>query len=59
MRLGQQRADFVKRRLVNYGVDAGLISTSSQGENSPEATNATAEGRRINRRAVVTLNKAQ
>lgn len=59
MRLGQSRADFVKQRLVSYGVKAGLISTSSQGENSPEASNATAEGRRINRRAVVTLNKAQ
>lgn len=57
MKLGQERADFVKRRLVQYGAPANLISTSSQGENSPESSNATSEGRRINRRAVVTLNK--
>ncbi|WP_020569446.1 OmpA family protein [Neolewinella persica] len=59
MRLGQQRADFVKARLRTYGVDAGLISTSSKGESQPESSNATAEGRQLNRRAVVTLNKAQ
>ncbi|MFK8164763.1 MAG: OmpA family protein [Lewinella sp.] len=58
-RLGQQRADFVKARLRSYGVDAGLVSTSSRGESEPESSNATAAGRKLNRRAVVTLNKAQ
>lgn len=59
MRLGLQRADFVKQRLLSYGVASSLISTSSQGESDPEASNATAGGRKLNRRAVVTLNKAQ
>ena len=31
-RLGQDRADFVKRRLVSYGAPAGRISTESMGE---------------------------
>ena len=59
MKLGQKRADFVRDRLISYGVNSSLISTSSQGENSPESSNASAEGRRINRRAIVTLNRAQ
>lgn len=59
LRLGQQRADFVKARLRSYGVDEALISTSSQGESQPEASNETIDGRKLNRRAVVTLNKAQ
>ncbi len=59
LRLGQQRADFVKGRLLSYGVPAALISTSSKGESEPEATNETAAGRRLNRRAVVRLNRAQ
>jgi outer membrane protein OmpA-like peptidoglycan-associated protein len=59
MVLGQQRADFVKARLRSYGVNASLVSTSSKGESQPEASNATAAGRKLNRRAVVTLNKAQ
>lgn len=59
MTLGQKRADFVKQRLMRYGVDAALISTSSKGESQPEASNATEDGRYRNRRAVVTLNRAQ
>ncbi len=59
MQLGQQRADFIRERLVAYGVDANLIDVSSQGLNSPKASNATAEGRRINRRATILLNKTQ
>jgi outer membrane protein OmpA-like peptidoglycan-associated protein len=59
MGLGQQRADFVKDRLLSYGVDAALISTSSKGESDPEDTNTTAAGRKNNRRAVVNLNEAQ
>lgn len=54
-RLGMDRADFVKKRLVSYGAPGGLISISSRGENVPESTNATSEGRRLNRRAEITL----
>lgn len=55
MRLGQQRADFVKSRLVAYGAPADRIATRSEGESNPEATNGTSAGRAINRRAVVRL----
>lgn len=55
MRLGQRRADFVRDILVENGAPADRITTSSRGENDPEATNETAEGRRKNRRAVVNL----
>lgn len=55
MRLGQKRADFVKSRLVSYGAPANRITTSSKGESDPEADNNTAAGRRLNRRAEITL----
>lgn len=53
--LGQRRADFLKSRLTSYGAPAGRITTSSEGESQPEATNATGRGRRLNRRANLTL----
>lgn len=59
MELGQERADFIRDRLIAYGVDPDLIEVSSRGLNSPKASNATAEGRRINRRATIVLNKTQ
>ena len=55
LRLGQKRADFIKDKLQSYGAPAAQITTSSKGESDPEATNKTAEGRRVNRRAVITL----
>ncbi|MEO0787628.1 MAG: OmpA family protein [Bacteroidota bacterium] len=55
MRLGQSRADFVKRRLVAYGAPADRITTQSEGESNPEATNSTSAGRAKNRRAEVVL----
>ena len=55
MGLGSRRAEFVKRRLVSYGAPGGRISTSSRGETTPEASNGTDEGRRLNRRADITL----
>lgn len=60
MSLGQQRADFVKRRLVSYGVDASRISTASRGETQPEIPNATTDQQHYeNRRAVLVLNRRQ
>lgn len=59
MRLGQQRADFVKSRLTSYGAPAGQITTSSNGENQPEMRGTSAEARRLNRRAVITLIRQQ
>lgn len=56
MGLGQRRADFVRDILVRKGAPADRIRTSSDGESNPTATNATAAGRQLNRRAVVKLN---
>ena len=60
MGLGQNRADFVKQRLISYGVQANRISTSSQGESQPEIRNATTDAQHYeNRRAILTLNRVQ
>ncbi|MCP9235985.1 OmpA family protein [Lewinella sp. JB7] len=53
--LGLRRAEFVKSILVSQGAPADRIEVSSRGEGQPEAPNATEEGRRRNRRAVITL----
>ncbi|MGB6268893.1 MAG: OmpA family protein [Olleya sp.] len=55
-RLGQERADFAKSYLVNNGISASKINSSSKGPDSPIADNATEEGRAKNRRVVVTIN---
>ncbi|EOZ8645345.1 OmpA family protein [Acinetobacter baumannii] len=55
-KLGLKRANAVKRWLVNQGIDAKRIDTSSKGETSPIASNKTKSGRAKNRRAVITIN---
>lgn len=60
MTLGQKRADFLKTRLMSYGVPADRITTSSQGETKPEIPNATTDAQhKENRRAILTLNRVQ
>lgn len=54
--LGQNRADFAKNYLVQNGISANKINASSEGPDTPIASNATAEGRAKNRRVVVTIN---
>lgn len=56
IQLGQERADFAKAYLIRNGISATKISASSQGPDSPIASNDTEEGRAENRRTVVTLN---
>lgn len=56
MKLGQKRADAVKRWFVKQGIDVKRISATSRGESQPVATNATKKGRAENRRAVITIN---
>lgn len=53
LKLALLRADAVKVLLVKSGVDAKLISVSSQGEGQPAASNTTSTGRGQNRRAEV------
>ena len=53
--LGARRAEAVKRGLVDRGVPEGRVTTISFGESRPRAGNETAEGRALNRRAVINL----
>lgn len=49
-RLGQQRAEAIKRLLVGKGIEAARISTASKGQTQPVDNNTSEEGRRNNRR---------
>ncbi|MDZ7851947.1 MAG: TolC family outer membrane protein [Halomonas sp.] len=55
--LSQARADSVASYLVRQGVARGLIETRGYGSRQPVASNATVEGRRLNRRVEVTLER--
>ena len=48
--LSNRRANSVKAYFVKKGVDASRITTVGYGESRPRADNATAEGRKLNRR---------
>jgi len=55
-KVGLKRADAVKDYLVKqHNIDPARIETSSAGEGSPIADNATEEGRKRNRRVVIEL----
>ncbi|TFH86864.1 agglutination protein [Billgrantia azerbaijanica] len=53
--LSQRRADSVAAYLVSQGVSAELLETRGYGSSRPVTSNATAPGRRQNRRVEVTL----
>ncbi len=55
MRLGQDRAEFAKNYLMQNGIAADKIITTSKGQTQPIADNTTEEGRVKNRRTVITL----
>lgn len=57
-KLSQDRADSVKKFLVDQGIPADRITTNGKGEEDPVATNKTAEGRANNRRAEIVLPQA-
>ncbi|MEW5972070.1 MAG: OmpA family protein, partial [Pseudomonadota bacterium] len=48
--LSQQRAEAVKAYLIAKNLPAHLLSTEGSGSSKPVADNATAEGRKRNRR---------
>lgn len=50
MKLSQRRAESVKSYLVGKGVAAGRLTTNGFGESNPVASNATKDGRAMNRR---------
>ena len=54
--LSQRRADAVRDILINkYGIAADRLTATGFGEDSPVASNDTAEGRAANRRVVATV----
>lgn len=55
MKLGLDRANFAKEYLIENGIPAEKINTSSKGQSDPIAENTTEEGKSKNRRTVVTL----
>ena len=58
-KLSLRRANAVKSYLVTKGVPVDLISVGGHGLHDPVASNATAEGRAQNRRAVITIDTNQ
>jgi OOP family OmpA-OmpF porin len=50
LELSQERAESVKRILVGFGIAEDRLETVGYGETHPVATNATPEGRALNRR---------
>lgn len=54
-RLSRQRAEAVREWLVAAGIDASALTARGYGEERPLASNATDEGRAINRRVVLRI----
>lgn len=54
--LGQRRADFAKEYLIQNGIPSNKINTNSEGQEDPIENNATSQGRKKNRRTVITIN---
>ena len=51
--LSERRANSVKNYFVKKGIDAGSITAVGYGKTRPRASNATAEGRKLNRRVEI------
>jgi len=55
--LSQQRAEAVKKRMVDQGVDGSRITAVGYGADKPVASNDTKEGQKQNRRTEVSIKK--
>ncbi|MDY0327326.1 MAG: OmpA family protein [Arcobacteraceae bacterium] len=55
LKLSQQRAESIKQRLVENGIEAGRLSTQGKGESEPIASNDTDDGKKANRRIEVII----
>ena len=54
--LGQQRASYMRKFLIDNGIPSNKITTDSKGPQEPIAPNNTSEGRAKNRRTIVTIH---
>ncbi|WP_434030891.1 OmpA family protein [[Pseudomonas] boreopolis] len=57
LKLSQDRADAVQRKLVELGAPADRLAAKGYGQDAPVADNATEEGRAQNRRMIFTVLK--
>jgi len=57
LKLSRSRATEVRDYLVGYGIDASRLDAAGYGESRPVASNATAEGRELNRRVEFRIQK--
>lgn len=55
LKLSQARAESVKRRLIELGIEEELIKTKGAGETSPISNNDSEKGRRENRRIEISF----
>ncbi len=55
LKLGQERADYIKDILITKGINDNRLKVESKGESEPIKDNSTEEGRDQNRRVVVKL----
>ena len=56
LKLSQERAEGVKKALLDYGIDDARVNAVGVGETQPVADNSTPEGRFKNRRTEIQLN---
>ena len=54
-KLSLKRANYIMQLLLNAGIDQKSIKVVAKGETTPDADNATAEGRAKNRRVIIKL----
>ncbi len=60
MKIGMKRAENVKKYLVErHKIESDRFIVTSEGESNPIADNKTAEGKKLNRRAVVSMSIEQ
>lgn len=56
-RLSEDRAQSVGNYLISRGVPSNRIYTNGMGQRNPVASNATAQGKALNRRVIITLRQ--
>ncbi len=57
LKLSRSRATEVRDYLIGYGIDGSRLDAAGYGESRPVATNATEEGRELNRRVEFRIQK--